>query len=71
MSTEPARTYSARFKGRPDLNSDNFGDYTGPMQVGVEVVSDGVRWRVSEIIPGEGSEPDTVILDLVQWEYEP
>jgi hypothetical protein len=60
---------AARFKGRPDLNSEDFSDYSGRMQVGVEVISDGVKWRVSEIIPGEGSELDTVILDLDQWEY--
>jgi hypothetical protein len=71
MSTEPTHTYRARFKGRPDLNSDDFSDYTGPMHFGVEVVSDGVKWRVSEIIPGEVGELDTVILDLVQWKYEP
>jgi hypothetical protein len=71
MPTEPSHPYRTRFKGRPDLNSDDFSDYTGRMQVGTEVVSDGVKWRVIEIIPGEGDERDTVILDLVQWEYQP
>jgi hypothetical protein len=71
MSTEPLRKYRVRFNGRPDLNSDHFSDYTGRMQVGLEVTSDGVKWRVIEIIAGEGGELDTAILDLVQWKYEP
>ncbi|HET9708878.1 MAG TPA: hypothetical protein VFP39_11310 [Gemmatimonadales bacterium] len=41
------------------------------MQVGVEVVSDGVKWRVIEVIPGGTNELDTIVFDLVQWHYEP
>jgi hypothetical protein len=69
MSTEQSQKYKVRFNGRPDLNSDDFSESAGQMQVGLEVIRDGVMWRVVEIIPGEGSELDTVVFDLIQWRY--
>lgn len=69
MATDPRR-YRVRFKGRPDLDSDDFSDYAGNMQAGLEVNRDGVTWRVIEIVPAESGGLDTAVFELVQWKYE-
>ena len=65
MATNPAAKYRVMFKGRPDLDSDDFTDYLGAADEGATFSHEGTEWRIVAIVPGEEGENDLLIFERV------
>jgi hypothetical protein len=58
--------YRAAFLTRPDLDSDDFKDYTGRIEIGLEIEKNGETWRVVELVTKQGDDRETIVLEPVR-----
>jgi hypothetical protein len=53
------------FKGRPDLDRDDFTDYLGAAVEGATFTHEGTEWRIGATVRGEEGENDLLIFERV------
>jgi hypothetical protein len=56
-----ADEFRVRFEGRPDLSSESFSNYRGPVKLGEKFEYDGQLWQIDRVEPGDAVHPDTIV----------